>query len=99
MISIDTIEREIEELVSRRDTTYAVCEKLTYLFTVRDHLKPQASVQPVERKALGGSEFLDAVSAAPYEAVMRVLDEHMSTIQLIYPTTYDNVIKKIRELS
>lgn len=99
MISVDTIEKEIEELVSRRDTTYAVCEKLTYLYTVLDHLKPRKVEGGVARPKLGGSEFLEVASAAPYEPLMRVLDEHMSTIQLIYPTTYDNVIKKIRELS
>ena len=99
MINLETIERTIDELENTRDTSYRLCERLSWLYICRDHLKPQRDDVTASRPRLSGSEFLEAASAAPYEALLRVLDEHMSTIQLIYPTTYDNVIKKIRELS
>lgn len=38
MVSIETIEEEILDL-EKRDTSYAVCERLAWLYTVRDHLK------------------------------------------------------------
>lgn len=38
MVSIETIEEEILNL-EKRDTSYAVCERLAWLYTVRDHLK------------------------------------------------------------
>ncbi len=47
---------------------------------------------------LHGSEFLEACSGVPYKALMKVLDEHMEAIRLMYPTSYDNVVNRIREL-
>lgn len=38
MVSIETIEEEILNL-EKRDTSYAVCERLAWLYIVRDHLK------------------------------------------------------------
>lgn len=38
MVSIEIIEEEILDL-EKRDTSYAVCERLAWLYTVRDHLK------------------------------------------------------------
>ena len=38
MISLEKIEQEIRELEESGSTSYAVCEKLATLYTVRDHL-------------------------------------------------------------
>lgn len=38
MVSIEIIEEEILDL-EKRDTSYTVCERLAWLYTVRDHLK------------------------------------------------------------
>ena len=38
MVSIEIIEEETLDL-EKRDTSYAVCERLAWLYTVRDHLK------------------------------------------------------------
>ena len=38
MVSIEIIEEEILDL-EKRDTSYAVCERLAWLYIVRDHLK------------------------------------------------------------
>lgn len=38
MVSIEIIEEEILNL-EKRDTSYAVCERLAWLYIVRDHLK------------------------------------------------------------
>lgn len=37
MVSVEDIDREILEL-ERRDTSYAVVERLCWLYVVRDHL-------------------------------------------------------------
>lgn len=42
MVSIETIEEEILNL-EKRDTSYAVCERLAWLYIVRDHLKKPAA--------------------------------------------------------
>ena len=43
-------------------------------------------------------DFLDAANGKPYEDVMGVVNEHLETIKLLYPKTYDGVIQRIREL-
>lgn len=97
MISLEIIEREINELENRRDTTYNVCQRLSWLYTVRDHLLP--TERHTETTAdLHGSEFLEACSGVPLRMLMQVLDEHMETIRLMYPTTYDNLVQRIRDL-
>ena len=100
MVSLETIEREISELETR-ETTYATCERLAWLYIVRDHLHER--VYPSEGKAalesaLSGSDFLEAANGRPYEDVMRVVDEHMETIRTLYPKTYDSIVERIRQL-
>jgi hypothetical protein len=94
MISLEIIEREISELEAR-EASYKVCERLAWLYVVRDHLLPP----DVSRtQSLHGSEFLDAANGKPYEGVMRVVDEHLETIKLLYPKTFSAILDKIREL-
>lgn len=100
MIDLETIEREISELETR-DTSYRLCERLSWLYTVRDHL--YAKTYPTDGQAglkssLSGSDFLDAANGKPYEDVMKVVDEHLETIKLLYPKTYSALVDKIREL-
>lgn len=100
MIDLETIEREISELEARQ-ASYKLCERLSWLYIVRDHL--YAKNYPPEGKAaikssLSGSEFLDAANGKPYEDVMQVINEHLETIKLLYPKTFDGVVQRIREL-
>ena len=94
MIDLETIEREINSLEARGDTTYSVCERLSWLYVVRDHIAPKdTKTQP-----LRGSEFLELASNVNYPDLMKILDDHMSAIRIVYEKEYDNVIAKIRAL-
>lgn len=95
MIDLETIEREINELEMRGRATYSLCERLSWLYIVRDHLMPQAQQ---ERVKLGGSEFLDACDGKPYTQLMRVIDEHMEALRVVQPKVYDATMQKIKEL-
>lgn len=100
MIDLETIEREIDKL-EHREASYMLCERLSWLYSVRDHL--YAKIYPQEgetalKSALSGSDFLDAANGKPYEAVMGVINEHMETIKTLYPKTYDSVVQRIRDL-
>ena len=100
MIDLETIEREISELETR-DTSYRLCERLSWLYIVRDNLlaKKYPPNEPSGlKKSLVGSEFLEIASEAPYEDVLRVIDEHLEAIRILYPKTYENVLQRIREL-
>lgn len=39
-----------------------------------------------------------AANCKPYEDVMKVVDEHLETIRMLYPKTYDGLVQRIREL-
>ena len=100
MIDLETIEREISELEARQPS-YKACERLSWLYIVRDHLYEK--IYPPEgserlKTALSGSEFMDAANGKPYEDVLKVVDEHLETIKMLYPKTYSSLVDRIREL-
>lgn len=102
MVSLEVIEQEIMDL-ERRDTSYAVCERLCWLYTVRDHLraerKEEAGTSSYGRTLrTGGSEFLDAASGCAADDVMCVIGEHMEAIRAVAPREYDAVVTKLRSL-
>lgn len=96
MIDIEEIERDINKIEHSRDTTYAACQRLAWLYIVRDHLTPQ---RPLERtQYLEGSEFLELSSGVPYRQLMTVIDDHLEAIRLLYPKSYESLLDKIRKL-
>ena len=94
MIDLETIEREINELEARGDTTYSMCERLAWLYVVRDHLTPKSA--PIS--GISGSEFLDAVNGVDYHELMQLLDEHMEALRIVYKSEYENVLSKIMKI-
>lgn len=97
MIDLETIEREIRELEARGDTTYSICERLSWLYVVRDHLRPVRE-ETRTTQDLSGSEFLEATSGVSYPALMRILDEHMSALKVVQPREYDSMMERIKYL-
>lgn len=100
MVSLEKIEREIDELLTK-DTTYAVCERLCWLYTVRNNLRG-AYASEDEGKALtgqySGSEFMSASSQVPIDDVLGVLDEHMAALKVVQPREYEAVMNRIASL-
>lgn len=97
MIDLETIEREINELEARGDTTYAICERLSWLYVVRDHLRPVREDSRTTQD-LRGSEFLEAASGVSYPTLMQVLDDHMAALSVVQPREYESVMDRIRGL-
>lgn len=97
MISLETIEREINEIEAKSDTTYRACERLAWLLIVREHLRPKGNDDRTQWTY--GSEFLEACSNVSYPLLMKVLDEHMSALAVVNPREYDAVMGKIAKLS
>ena len=97
VIDLETIEREISEIESTRDTTYRTCERLAWLYIVRDHIAPKERASRVT-DAMSGSEFLRAASNVNFVGLMKVLDEHMSGVSVVNPKEYDAVMERIRSL-
>lgn len=100
MIDLDMIEAEIDRL-ELRPTSFYTCRRLSTLYNVRDHIladRYPKEVSETLKSALSGSEFLDAANGKPYEDVMKVVDEHLETIKLLYPKTFEGLVQRIREL-
>lgn len=97
MVNLETINREIMDL-EKMDTTYATCERLAWLYIVRDHITGQQTVQPTPLTVDPSSEFLQAVDGKESVAVFNVMDDLMDTIRVTAPRAYDNVMRRIREL-
>lgn len=98
MISLETIEREIGEIEATRDTTYKTCERLAWLYIVRDHLRPTQTPSDHRTQTISGSEFLELSSGVSYPALMGILDEHMSALSVVNPRLYESLMDKIRAL-
>lgn len=94
-MNIDEINREILTL-EKGQTTFVNCEKLAQLYVVRDHLTADKAQEPTPR--MSGSEFMTISSGVDTSALLRILDEHMESIRLIYPKEYASIIKKISAL-
>lgn len=92
MISIDEIEKTIIDLESK-ETSYAVCEKLSYLYIVRDHIKPSSTAE-----FRSDSEFMKSLSGKSSASVWKVLDELMTTIKVIQPRLYEATISEIKKI-
>lgn len=98
MLDLETVEREIDKL-EHREVSYKLCERLSWLYIVRDHLLQEKYPQATgTTPRMEGSEFLEAASGVPYPDLMRLIDEHLEAIKMVYPKTFSALIDKIRQL-
>ena len=95
-MSVEEVERTILEL-EKRDTTYATCERLAWLYIVHDHLTQRIVQEKARVSEMEGSPFLAACSGAEIAEILRVVNDHMEALRVIYPKEYEAVTKKIFE--
>lgn len=98
MVNLEIIEREINDIEASKDTTYRTCERLAWLYVVRDHLRPTQAPSDHRTQTIGGSEFLELSSGVSYPALMGILDEHMSALAVVNPNQYQAIMQRIRSL-
>lgn len=96
MINVDEIEFEIKDLEARGETTYNVCERLAWLYIVRDHIRDGnsgvSSLSGNRTGKLSGSEFMEACSHIDFADLMEIINEHMDAIKVVFPKEYERVI-------
>jgi hypothetical protein len=97
LISKEELDRTILELEAK-DTTFANCERLCWLYTVRDHLTGQQTAQPTPLDISGDSEFLQAVNGKDSVQVWKVMDELLDTLKVTNVRLHDAVIRKINQI-
>ena len=96
MLSVEEVERTILEL-EKRDTTYATCERLAWLYIVHDHLTQRIVHEKARAAEMEGSPFLAACSGADISEILRVVNDHMEAVRMIYPKEHSAAIEKIKE--
>ena len=97
MISVDEIDKAILEHEAK-DTTYANCERLAWLYIVRDHITHQSQKVVATLDPVGDSEFLQAVSGRKPESVWRIIDDLVESVKVLHPRMYTSFIDKIQNL-
>lgn len=100
MISVDKINREIEELESGSSTSYSVIEKLAMLYTVRDHLMENQSGRAIGYR-MGGKSGSSGEVARITEKMNRyeIEDEYRENMERMkerHPDEYDREMERMR---
>ena len=90
MINVDEINTEIVKLESQ-PTSYATIERLSWLYTVRDHIAPVTGADIPK----GDSEYYCACAGRSINEIMSIMDELMSTLMVIQPRLYEAVLAKL----
>lgn len=85
-------------MLEKKDTTYANCERLAWLYIVRDHITGQQQSQPTPLDVPGESEFLKAVNGRDSMQVWDVMDDLMDTVRVTAPRAYRSVMERIRAI-
>lgn len=93
----------IEELEAS-PATYQNAEKLATFYTLYDHLfvhqEPMNRIESTREVTIdryGDSEFLQAIADKQSDEVWMVMDELMTTIQVLQPKLYQATIDRINE--
>lgn len=94
MLNIEEINKTILDL-EQHDTTYAVCEKLSWLYIVRDHITGQQAKQSVPVSLSGDSEFIAAVNGMDSTKAWEIIDELMDALKLTNERVYNGVMRRL----
>ena len=101
-MNIEEIRSEIADL-ERGDTNWSAVQKLSWLYTVYDHMTDDHT--PVLARSVvdvmpecGDSEFCKAIAGKGVSDLIKILSEHMNAIQILYPKEYQAVIDMIKEV-
>lgn len=96
MLNLDKIEEEILVL-EKKDTTYAVIERLAWLYIVRDHMKEyKDEVKPAE---VSSSEFMKVIDGKHPDDVWCLVEELVESVRVTHPMLYDSYMRRFESLN
>lgn len=111
MITEHDLKEAIAECEGQRNPNANTCLKLAAFYTIQDKMFPQSgSIEPepvfYSRAAapegktdyLSETEFGRAVHGMDYAVLVPVVDELMSTLEVVCPRIYRGVLRKLAEL-
>lgn len=106
MIKEEDLQEAIAECQGIRNPNANTCLKLASYYTILDHTKekeeePAYSYAPAPDRdvdfSFSDSEFAQMVNGRPAEDMWKLMDELMSTLQVINPRLYKGVMRKIED--
>ena len=100
MLTLDVIEREIENII-QHGNNYEDCARLANLYICRAGMTGSDIQVTDQRPAVtvndDSSEFMRAAGCIPACECFAVIDELMGVIHTINPRLYDGVMRKLRQ--
>lgn len=104
MIKRDDLLEAIAECEGARNPNSHTCMMLSAFYTILDHMDDKPKIDysfapaPQEESTYNsGTEFSDAVQGKDINHLLEIMDELMSTLQVLHPRLYDGVMIKIAE--
>lgn len=107
MITEEELQEAIAECQGQRNPNANTCVKLASFYTIQDHMKqkeetPVYSYSPppdnIVDMSFSDSEFAKMADGKPLDDMWRLMDELMSTLQVLNPHLYDGVMRKVADL-
>lgn len=105
MILEQDLREAIAECQGKRNPDANTCIKLAAYFTILQNMYPDQKPEPAFYQAASGfnpvieydsgSEFSRAVNGRSPSEIMPVIDELMTTLQVLHPRLYDGVLNKL----
>ena len=97
-MDITEIKNEIDRL-QHADTNWQNIEKLSWLYTVHDHMTNDNTITVTKDiMPIYSGEFGQVVSGKNINSLMNILSEHMSVVKVLHPKEYQAVLDKIAEI-
>jgi hypothetical protein len=110
LITEQDLKEAIAECEGTRSPNSNTCTKLAAFYTIYDHLygNNKSEIQPINEnysysagpviEFTGNSEFFDLVKDKGINNTFPIIEELMTTLQVINPRLYDSVMRKLSEL-
>lgn len=110
MITEHDLQEAIAECEGQRNPTANTCIKLAAFYTIKQHMFPDPEDEaPVPQvysydpdpsttkvKYAGESEFAQAIQDLSEDFAWSIMDELMSTLEVLNPKLYNSIMRKIR---
>ena len=109
MIKLNDLQEAIAECEGQKNPNANTCIKLAAFYTIRNNLYPdteQAQVpmpMPAYSYSNSGAEYTSdtefgrIVNGKSYNEILQVMDELMSTLEIVNPRLYNGVLRKLTE--
>lgn len=106
MITERDLQEAIAECEGQKNPNVNTCIKLAAFYTIKQNLFPSPNFGnaptgysyasgATKEEYNSGTDFSNAISGADYVKVMSVIDELMATLEVINPSLYNGVMRKL----